>query len=255
MTCELLLTRDPSSAYRCRRRERRTPQQSSGRRCCDAVSASTARRHIHRPAAGAPYRPASSRQVAQRIASTLRPVGRRTTSSSRWSSTRSVDSPRRPGTSSSTGAARSRLRPAGGLWRLHAGGGPSDCPSPSGAATRRQCKAAMRETSTATRPALVSVDPQSSRTCASLQFVPWTRLASRTSDPHCPCKPKLQNMFPLFDVIHSVIIFKRRNNLEKNGCCSLRSYTCRAGGKRGRARRRSDALGTGAGDSAGAQRW
>jgi hypothetical protein len=66
----------------------------------------------------------------------------------------------------------SRLRPAGGLWRLHAGGGSSDCPSPSGAATRRQCKAALGATSTATWPDLVTVDPQSFRTCASLQSLP-----------------------------------------------------------------------------------
>jgi hypothetical protein len=137
-----------------------------------------ARRDITpRPAAAVPYRPDLSRQVAQRTTSTLRPVGRRTTSSSRWSSTRLLGGLRQPGTSSSTGAERSRLRPAGGPWRLHAGGGPSDYPFLSGAATRRQCKAALREMRTATWPALVSVDPQSIRICASLQFVVWTCLA------------------------------------------------------------------------------
>jgi hypothetical protein len=117
-----------------------------------------------RPAAAVPYRPASSRQVRPRTTSTLRPVGRRTTSSSRWSSTRSVDGRQRPDTSSSTGAERSRLRPAGGHGRLHASGGPSDYPSLSGAATRGQCQATLRATSNATRPAPVNVDRQSFRT-------------------------------------------------------------------------------------------
>jgi hypothetical protein len=80
-------------------------------------------------------------------------------------------------------AERSRLRPAGGHWRLRAGGGPSDYPSPSGAATRRQCKAALRATSTATRPALVTVDRQSFRTCASLRFVLRTCTAPACQTP------------------------------------------------------------------------
>jgi hypothetical protein len=144
----------------------------------------------------APGRPASSRQARPRTTSPLRPVGRRTTSSSRRSSTRSVDGPRRPGTSSSTGAARSRLRPAGGLWRLRAGGGPSDCPLFSGAATRRQCKAALRETSTATRPTKVTVDRQSFRTRASLPSPFGLCTAPRASYQNFPRKPQFVSPSP-----------------------------------------------------------
>jgi hypothetical protein len=49
-----------------------------------------------------------------------------------------------PGTSTGGGAARSHPRPATGLRRLPAGGGPGDCPARSGAAMHRQRNATLQ---------------------------------------------------------------------------------------------------------------
>jgi hypothetical protein len=90
----------------------------------------------------------------------------------------------------SVDAVRSRRRPASALRRLPAGGGPSDHPTRPGAAMRRQCQAALRVASTATRLARVTVDPRPSTFLAS-HASPLRRALPPLRTPTSPRRRKL----------------------------------------------------------------